>query len=98
MICLAGLGSALAADTFDGVYTGRRAVEKGAGPRCEGSDLKVVIKGETLRITAGHRPSVLMSFLPRRVIQPTLVGGHQGTCCDNQGSHRGGCPRRGRFQ
>ena len=65
MICLSGLGSALAADTFDGVYTGRRAVEKGAGPRCEGSDVTVVIKGETLRITAGHRPSVLMGFLSR---------------------------------
>jgi hypothetical protein len=32
MICLSGLGSALAADTFDGVYTGRRVVEKGGGP------------------------------------------------------------------
>lgn len=65
MICLPGLGSALAADTFDGVYTGRRAVEKGAGPRCEGSDVTVVIKGETLRFTVGHRPSVLMGFLSR---------------------------------
>ena len=73
MICLAGLGSALAADTFDGVYTGRRAVEKGAGPRCEGS--------ENYRWPPTKRPHELPAA-PRRVIQPTIKGRIVGDVLD----------------
>ena len=66
IICLTGLGSGLAADTFDGVYTGRRVSKGGPSSECAAEvKVSVVIRSDTLKFTVGDRPSIVIGFSPR---------------------------------
>jgi hypothetical protein len=66
MICLAVAGPALGAeDMFDGVYTGKRVLTKGSGPRCPAEDdVSVTIHGEILTFTNSALRNFLIEFAP----------------------------------
>jgi hypothetical protein len=66
MICLANPGSALAADTFDGVYTGTRVLTKGSDQTCPAREaVSTSIHGEMLTFTDGSLRNFALSFDPR---------------------------------
>jgi hypothetical protein len=67
IICLVVAAAALGAEnTFDGVYTGKRVLTKGQGPRCPAEDdVSVTIHGETLTFTNSALKNFLIEFAPR---------------------------------
>jgi hypothetical protein len=66
MFYLAVAGPALGgANTFDGVYTGKRVLTAGSGPSCPGEDnVSVIIHGETLTFTNSALQNFLIAFTP----------------------------------
>ena len=69
-LCVAAAGTpALGADhTFDGVYTGKRSLTKGAvGPNCPAEeDVSVTIHGETLSFTNSALRKFVIGFDPHQ--------------------------------
>ena len=67
MICLAVAGPVAAEDTFGGVYTGKRVLTKGSGPRCPAEDdVSVTIHGETLTFANSALKNFLIAFNPHQ--------------------------------
>src|SRR5215472_8816091 len=68
MICLAGSGPALGADTFDGPYTGTRVLTKGSDQTCPVSEaVSTTIHGEALTFTDGDHRNFVIGFSPIRM-------------------------------
>jgi hypothetical protein len=65
---LAASGPPLGADTFDGVYTGKRALTKGPGPQCPplSEDVSVTIHGDALTFTNGALRNFSIGFDPHQ--------------------------------
>jgi hypothetical protein len=57
-----------AADTFDGVYTGKRVLKQGSDPACppEDDDVSVTIRGAALTFTNRELRNFLISFAPKQ--------------------------------
>jgi hypothetical protein len=54
-----------AANTFDGVYTGKRMLTKGSGPACPTEEnVSVTIHGETLKFTNSAQHNFVIGFEP----------------------------------
>jgi hypothetical protein len=65
LIGLAAVGPPLAADTFDGVYTGKRTLTKGTRQQCVLSeDVSVAIHGEALTFTDSALRDFSIGFDP----------------------------------
>jgi hypothetical protein len=59
-------GSSLAADTFDGVYGGKRVLTKGSGSECPTDEaVSVTIHSQALRFTNSAFRNFVMGFRPR---------------------------------
>jgi len=65
MICFAGLGTALGADTFRGTYTGTRALTKGSNLCPTSEAVSTTIYGEALTFTDGDHRNFAIGFSPR---------------------------------
>ena len=66
--CIAALSvaSAASANSFDGTYTGKRILTKGAAQSCPADDaVSVIIKGNVLTFTNSNAKNYTVSFNPR---------------------------------
>jgi hypothetical protein len=65
IVCLAGSGPALGADTFDGTYTGTRVLTKGSDQTCPVSEaVSTTIHGEAVTFTDGDHRNFVIGFSP----------------------------------
>jgi hypothetical protein len=65
LLGLAAAGLTLAADTFDGVYSGKRVLTKGTDPACPANEpVSVTIRGEALTFTNSALRNFVMGFEP----------------------------------
>jgi hypothetical protein len=69
IVCLAGSGPALGADTFDGTYTGTRVLTKGSDQVCPASEaVSTTIHGEALTFTDGDHRNFAIGFSPHAML------------------------------
>jgi hypothetical protein len=66
LICLAGSGPTLGADTFGGTYIGTRVLTKGSDPVCPAREpVSTTIYSEALTFTDGSHRNFAIGFTPR---------------------------------
>jgi hypothetical protein len=54
-------------NSFDGVYSGKRGLTKGSGPRCPAeNDVSIAVRGEILTFTNSTLQNFLIEFAPHQ--------------------------------